>query len=524
MKIESDGYQKEVIESAAKDILVLAGAGSGKTFTLLSRIHSLITYKNIDPECVLVLTFTRVAAENMRNRYMGQVQDSNYDAVPNFNTFHGFCYQTLSSYTKVMEALGYSSVPSVVDEIDMEHYIAQAMDISSCKLSRDKVTKHDNLTMKEMLQYENYHRALKKLMKKDNVIDFDTLSSSICNLFKKDDDSVKELKEQYKYVFVDEFQDTDKTQFDFIMSLKDSRRVLCGDALQNIYQFRGCTNKPMKRLIASDSWVKYKLPINYRSSTQICEYVNDLSSGFVGKEYRIELRSNDFSGPEVEDINCSDMDVDLVSNVGIFGAKGKLFGSTAILCRTNLEVGHISNILRSLNIEVTNNKDSDYLTNLIMSVKDSEHKRNWLSSLLSDKEYIAYKESGFKEELLRCKDTEQVVQDIENIESILNNEDLFIDTKTFQLCEAFNVTMPSPGVVTCNEELIANILNKVQNIKKQDIYVGTIHSSKGLEYDNVIVYGVNSKYFKLDSEEDENIFYVACTRAKNNLVVLREGN
>ena len=207
-KITPDKYQQQVISSNAKDVLVLAGAGSGKTLTLLTKIHNLVTYQDVDPECVLVLTFTRVASESMRDKYL-QMQDSKYDAVPDFCTFHAFCYQVMRKYPEVLHKLGYESLPDVADDTDMAKYVLRARDVSACKLTNRQLEHPEKLSGKQFRQYENYSVALKRILKQANVIDYDSLSEKVCNLFVERDDSVLPVVSQYKYVFVDEFQDTD---------------------------------------------------------------------------------------------------------------------------------------------------------------------------------------------------------------------------------------------------------------------------------------------------------------------------
>ena len=525
MNVVPDEYQKRVINSTSKDILVLAGAGSGKTFTLLSRIHKLVTYRKIEPETVLVLTFTRVAAETMRERYR-KLQDSKYDRVPDFCTFHSFCYKMLSEYPMIRKKLGYESLPQVADEAQMSRIMLQAKDTSSCKLPNSVLSNPKGLKGSRKLAYENYSKCLSKLLRKLNVIDYNTLSNGVCSLVCDDDDVKETLASRYKYVFVDEFQDTDNDQFQFVMSMDQSERVLCGDALQNIYQFRGCTNKPLKQLSESSDWSKYVLPVNYRSSRRICLYVNSMSETFKSARYRIELKSY-LEGPSVRECKCSDEEAYDVAAEYVKSVEDQ--GSVAVLFRTNVEVDECISAFRARGLEPRSSYGQEYKANVIKSVQSNEYKWNWVESLMNDTQYLAYRRlrvMQLKPEDIISSDQsgeffssiQPALDDVERVKTIL--KDMGVKEGSFALCAMFEVEQ-CPDSVEYEEELLQYLLNKVQSDAKDSFHIGTIHSVKGLEFDSVAVMGVGSKAFKIDNEERENLLYTACTRAKRNLLVFR---
>lgn len=525
-KITPDKYQKQVIDSKAKDVLVLAGAGSGKTFTLLSKISKLVNYENIDPRCILVLTFTRVAAEHMREKYL-EMNDSNYNvSVPDFYTFHAFCYKVLSEYKQVQKALVYDTLPTIADDQEIARYQAQAKSLSSCKLSYGRLKNINKLNGKEKRQAENYYATLKKLLRANNVIDYDSLSEKVCNLIASKDYSVLPVIERYKYLFVDEFQDTDENQYKFVKSMNGCCRVLCGDALQNIYQFRGCSNVHLKELCEDNLWVKLVLPVNYRSSAQICQYVNNLSKSFHSKDYRVVLKSN-VLGPCVrvydtsrtEDYN--DYLPDLAKYVNMF-SRSK---SVAVLCRTNLEVSEVVNYLSSKGIKCSKNSAKEYSLGVVKSVIDKDYSYLFFQSFMDDHDYSLYKalklEGMTDSEIFSSlhlyswtSSFSQAVRDVKTVESVKGWD---IQESSFALCNMFEVDVPSN--VESFDGLMYYLLNRVQSKQDNNVYVGTIHSVKGLEFDCVAVMGVNSKSFKIDNEERENLLYTACTRAKNNLLL-----
>ena len=527
--ITPDEYQSKVINSTDKDILVLAGAGSGKTFTLLNKIHKLVTRDNVDPKKILVLTFTRVACEHMKQKYIDMIGKFSSD-VPDFYTFHAFCYKVLSEYKQVQKALGYSELPSIVDDQGMSKYQIKAKSLSSCRVSYGRLKHYNELRGKEKRQADNYYRILNKLIKADNVIDYDSLSEKICSLISKKDASVLPVIEEYRYLLVDEFQDTDSHQYQFVKSMDHCHRVLCGDALQNIYQFRGCSNKPLKDLCSDNSWVKLVLPVNYRSSKQICQYVNNLSKDFHSRDYRIVLKSNAY-GPSVRVYDTSlKNDMECTEDLIRYLNKVNSEKTVAVLCRTNLEVSKISNDLKCKGIKCSRSSTSEYFIEVIKSTVDKEYSYKFFQYLMNDQDYSVYK--SFKLEDIADKDifspsyyrywsssVTQAIQDVNIIESVRSWD---LEQSTFCLCDMFEVDQPV-SCVKSFDDLMQYLLDSVQSKKDPNVYVGTIHSVKGLEFDSVVVMNVGGTHFKINKEETENLLYTACTRAKRNLMIFEYG-
>lgn len=523
--IVPDKYQKAVIDSKAKDIVVLAGAGSGKTFTLVQKINKLVDYMDVDPDSILVLTFTRVASENMRAKYVESIS-SKYDRTPDFCTFHAFCYKVMSEYPEVLKALGYKSLPSIIDEGQRNRYVLKAKYVTSCSLSSSQLANPDSLTGADKLSYEHFEKYLAKLLSRDNVIDYDTLSQSVCNLFSSNDPSVEAVRERYKYLFVDEFQDTDKYQYDFVKSMTGCSRVLCGDALQNIYQFRGCSNEPLKELVNSKSWLTCILPVNYRSTSQICNYVNHVSESFASAYYQVLLIS-DRSGQSVRKWT-SRLATDKYDDLAKYVKWASKYGNVAVLCRTNSAVFEAKSELTNRGVAVSSKFDKEYLTSVATCLAYPEKSVESIVARMSDEDYCQ-----LQKESLTASDKElsdvgyyrsfpsvnQFVSDVQSASSAL-----YLNSPkdaAFVLCNSFGIDPPKFPVES-KEEVVSHILNRVESKPDEQVYVGTIHSVKGLEFNSVAVVGVNSKSFKIDNEERENILYTALTRAMNNLIVFDE--
>ncbi len=527
-QIQPDKYQSEVISSPSKRILVRAGAGSGKTFTLLTRIHSLVSYKKVDPSCILVLTFTRVAAMHIRESYIKH-QDSTYDEVPDFCTFHSFCYKTLCEYPAVLKELGYSKIPVIASDEDIKRYQMQAKHaVGASSLSNRVIQNPDLATGKAKFLYERYKKAFDVIVSNANCIDYDTLCNSVCKLFKENAECIESVKQRYKYVFVDEFQDTDKYQFDFVSSLSNANVVLCGDALQNIYQFRGCSNKIMKDIIDSDSWDVRILPVNYRSTVNICSYVNRISSSFKSKKYGVDLVSA-LEGPSVRECRVSSQE-DFYADVAQYVQALKSKGSVACLFRTNREVDQCMAAFLEAGINCSSTKSQSYVVDVLKCVEDEEFRYAFYCACLSDLEYEQYsrlRSAGYSDkEMFK-------LGEFKSIEVLKTQVDSLLDAMhALTPCAFFQCVSQAAGVScsndmefeSCEEALVCAANRASSKSLSGNVYVGTIHSVKGLEFDSVAVCGVGGKSFRINSEENENLLYTACTRAKSNLIVFKHCN
>lgn len=235
--------QLKAIECNDKHIVVVAGAGAGKTHTMIHRIKRLVD-GGAEPESILVLTFTRAAALEMKERFISLSKGAVIS--PEFRTFHSFCYHLVLTDADVRLACGYSSVPAIADTADARRILAEAKNQSDFKVSERKMKDRKLMTPKEVYQYEMYKKTLNRLMRAKNLITFDQLSTLVCELFEKNDPSIQMYKEKYKYIVVDEFQDTDNEQFTFISSFKDSNIFVVGDVLQ-------CQPAGTKITLADDS-------------------------------------------------------------------------------------------------------------------------------------------------------------------------------------------------------------------------------------------------------------------------------
>jgi DNA helicase-2/ATP-dependent DNA helicase PcrA len=233
MRYALNKAQQIAVDSESPKILCLAGAGTGKTRTLIERIVGLVN-RGVAPSSILALTFTNAAAFEMKERYREYVDSGE---SPEFRTFHSYCYDLMSKDIKVRNALGYTSMPSIADDYKQKRIESEALTQSGIRLSKTKISDPASLSMKEKKDYEILMKFRKRLMVKENLITFDELCQGVCKLFISKDPIVDKYRNMIKYLHVDEYQDTDKVQHNFVMSFSDSANIfVVGDSLQSLYR------------------------------------------------------------------------------------------------------------------------------------------------------------------------------------------------------------------------------------------------------------------------------------------------
>ncbi len=281
---ELNENQKEAAKHIDGPLLILAGAGSGKTKTITTRVAYLISL-GIDPSSILTLTFTNKAASEMRDRARSMIGDVRYP--PLLCTFHKFGLLFLKFN---INKLGRSNGFVVIDTDDKKRIIKSfgvdmpislvASEISRYKNSLispeevfKKAEKKDYKAIAKLYeQYENYIAS-------NNLVDFDDLLVLTYKILDFDEKLCAETSERYKYIMVDEYQDTNELQSMLLRKLCLTHENLCvvGDDDQSIYGWRGANIKNILEFHNSFDHVKVtKLEKNYRSTSQILKAANDL--------------------------------------------------------------------------------------------------------------------------------------------------------------------------------------------------------------------------------------------------------
>lgn len=516
--------QTKAVMSDSKRLLVLAGAGTGKTTTMLSRISRIVSL-GTDPDDILVLTFTNAAACDMKHRYI-----SSYDTVaaPQFCTFHSFCYHLLGFDKDVLHALGYTKLPSVASEADISRIKTTCIQQCKIKLSMAKLEGKIPVTPKERFQFDLFWKQYNTMLRKSNLITFDIMCYEVGDLFVKHNPVVQKYIEQYKYIFVDEFQDTDHKQWDFVSSFTDSSIFIVGDVKQELYAFRNADSEIIKGLSNNPEWETIKLSENYRSTKQICDFANVIHQSLYGDAPYNLMIHGQYDGDDVQKLKYFDPTNPLtIVDINSAVSKNK---SIAILCRTNSEVQSIISALSKSGIACGVNSISADFKSIFLSAIDSEYAIDWLSGKLLKEEYISYIKMCSIDP--KCKSYDRLKQMFGNrlgrfttqIDSIMKimESDSFSMQKLYSIFDdVFKVKAPKvTDSINSNDDIIEYMKKYFETAKPEsDVYVGTIHSSKGLEYDIVYLVGVNGSSFKLNCEDNLNCYYVGVTRAKEKLYV-----
>ena len=281
--------QMEAVSCTEGPLLILAGAGSGKTNVLTHRIAYLIDHEGVAPYEILAITFTNKAAGEMKRRVMDMVDFG--DAVW-VATFHSTCARILRRH---IGYLGYDTDFTIYDADDQRAVVRHVIKdlkldpkaykerqmvafISDCKTQG--VTPSDALRMSQyafQTAWADIYKAYEKRLKENNALDFDDLLLKTVELFRTTPDVLRYYRNRFRYILVDEYQDTNHVQFELVELLAHEHHNLCvvGDDDQSIYRFRGADIRNILDFEKSFPEAKVvKLEQNYRSTTHILDVAN----------------------------------------------------------------------------------------------------------------------------------------------------------------------------------------------------------------------------------------------------------
>lgn len=292
--------QKEAVLATEGPVLVLAGAGSGKTTVLVNRIAYMISEKHIRPWNILAITFTNKAAREMKDRIERLLGDTAKDMW--IGTFHSVCVRILRS---CIDLLGYSRDFVIYDTADTKTVMKECLrelDIDEKSfpvrnvlsiISNAKNDLMDAATFENVYKSDYrmsiiakiYYRYQTKL-KKNNAVDFDDIILNTVKILSENPDVLSKYQDKFRYILVDEYQDTNNSQYLLINLLAQANRNLCvvGDDDQSIYKFRGANIGNILNFEDDYSDVqKITLDQNYRSTQNILDAANSVISNNKGR-------------------------------------------------------------------------------------------------------------------------------------------------------------------------------------------------------------------------------------------------
>ena len=581
--------QKEAVMHVDGPCLVLAGAGSGKTRVLTERIVNLIN-NGVSPYNILAITFTNKAAREMRERVYNSIEEEANKIF--IGTFHSLGLKIVRENASV---IGYSNNVTILDRddvntlikrfmkelnLDTEHYPVKSIlnKISFAKnegLSPEEFDKFAKapLDMAACKVYKMYESALKR----SNSVDFDDLLILPLRIFKKDKSVLEKYQEHFKYILVDEYQDTNMVQYDMCKLLASKYRNLfvVGDMDQSIYSFRFANymnvinfekdNKDAKVIVLDE---------NYRSTNNILNAANDVIKNNKERKEK-NLWSSKGDGDKIKYIRC-DNELEEASTVVRLTKelldKGEKPSEIAVLYRTNGQsrvfeeaflkenipfkiVGsyffynrkEIKDLISYMHL-IYNNNDDASLERVInvprrgIGSKTIERLRSEAS--ISDKSMFEVvnsgKELGFKNLIIdltnESKNTDlvglvDVILDKTGIRKELEEKnDLESEIRLENLNEFKSIALAfqEKGIFSL-EEFLENIslVSDKNEYKEVDdgINLMTLHSAKGLEFNDVFLVGMeegifpHNRSFESESEleEERRLCYVGITRAKEHL-------
>jgi len=401
--VKLNNVQKAAVESFGKPVLIFAGAGSGKTRVLTHKIAYLIKNKLVDAENILALTFTNKAAEEMRQRVHKIIKTKS--TLVTMGTFHSVCAKMLRSE---IHNLGYTSefsIFDVQDQTSLFKVLLEPMDFPKNYITpkdlRFKISYFKNRLInpgeakskasiiidKHYAElYEKYQIALKE----NNAVDFDDLLLLPLQIFEKFPKVLESYQEKWKYILVDEYQDTNKPQFMLVKNLAKSHQQICvvGDDDQSIYGWRGAD---ISNILDFEKTFKnseiFKLETNYRSTSYILESAYSVVKNNHNRASK-ELVANNGGGEKLGLMQTNDEMEESDAVISALQKEIKLekrnFSDFAVLYRTNSQSRAIEDAFRRSGIPY----------NIIGGVRFYERKEikdliGYLSLILNPKDTIS---------------------------------------------------------------------------------------------------------------------------------------
>lgn len=361
--------QKKGVFTTEGPVLLLAGAGSGKTGVITHRIAHLIDDCDVNSYNILAITFTNKAAREMRER-VDDLVGCGADAAW-IMTFHAACVRILRRF---IDRLGYGTNFTIYDTDDQKSLmkeVCKSMDVDTkvykekMLLSRISAAKDELVTPDEMYTRANndytqmriaeVYRVYEERLKKNNAVDFDDIINLTVELFEKNDDVLDYYQERFKYIMVDEYQDTNTAQFKLVSLLARKYHNLCvvGDDDQSIYKFRGANIRNIlnfKEYFPEAEIIK--LEQNYRSKSNILDAANAViknNSGRMDKSLWTEQDAGDkiaFNVYETGYAEAEGIAFGIEKNIN----DGYAYNDCAILYRTNAQSRAIEEKLLGHNI------------------------------------------------------------------------------------------------------------------------------------------------------------------------------
>lgn len=591
---ELNKEQLAVVEKGDGPCLVLAGAGSGKTRTITYRVAYLLE-QGIDPDNILLVTFTNKAAREMKNRIARLVDGKK---LPSWSgTFHHIAYRILRKWAPV---LGYENNFTILDSEDSRDLLklcvkAEGIDSSSKRFPSVRVVqsilsyaRNAETTIADVLdqkhehwmQFEHQFVAIAEEYRKRkldaNAMDFDDLLVNLYLLLLKSEKVRKNYAEQFEYILVDEYQDTNKVQASIIDRLASVHKnvLVVGDDAQSIYSFRAAD---IQNILAFEKKHKgaqvFRLETNYRSTPDILDVANEVIAQNIDQyDKNLKTDFDAFTKPELHAFVDKQGEAAFIAErISELCDEGVKLSSIAVLFRAAfhsqaLEVeltrrgipydfrggvrfferAHIKDVLAFLRVLANQNDTIAWSRVLTMQVGIGPAGANKIIALV--RSGTAFSEIGAKlparaqvgwSDFLQIFDELQKVEKVPHIliTTILetkyveylemeyeNFQDRMQDIEQLALFAERQDDLARFLAEASMQESYAAALEQGHVEEGERMVLSTIHQAKGLEWEVVFIMNLASGQFPIDKakgsqaiEEERRLFYVAITRARKYL-------
>lgn len=586
-----DIYQNDAVKTSDKNALIVAAPGSGKTTVIINRVNYLVNELHVPDNNIIIITFTKAAAINMKKRYESTF---NTERSPFFGTFHGLFYKILLRSGKEIDIIDNSIVHKIVssilnkyfDEVNEDKVKEIINNISLFKTSRQLLTDFKPSISREI--FEEAYSTYEHYKEENNKWDFDDLAIRTLEMLQNNPNILEGYKRLFKYILVDEFQDCDEMQIEFLKMINtgsNNSLFAVGDEDQCIYSFRG--SKP-EYMVSFDkifeNGKKHYLSINYRSRKNIVEKSKEVIK-FNKERNNKEIKWNKQNDGFIKWFNSYNEKTQVEAIADIVQENKKLnipYEDNAILYRTNMESMSIIDVFtrRKIPFALIDREYNffehfickDIIAYLKLSINEFD-RESFLKIINKPFRYVskanlAYVRTYYKEEtsfdiLINKEDTppfqkkklDELRKDIHYLNKISLSSAIsyiltdlgYIDyireyakriNQSFEdiedILEEFKLSADGYKTIfeflTHIEEVKESIDASKKNKNRQGVILSTIHGVKGMEFKNVYIINAcedtmpHSSSKDTNLEEERRLFYVGITRAIDNLYLFSPRN